>query len=138
VCSIDVLSVADERKLRLFARHVGVFTDCERGELAAWFEEWKVDRECRSENVMIVSLVAAVDEEECHCNPVSGSLSGSESGSGGDNEFYSSGYSKVERVKVSVKQMNLSVSWCWSECCYNDPHLASDAGQGDPNDHALV
>jgi hypothetical protein len=69
---------------------------------------------------------------------VSGSLSGSERGSGGDDEFYSSGYSKVEGVKVSVKQMNLSVGWCWSKCCYYDPHLSSDNGQGDPNYHALV
>jgi hypothetical protein len=87
---------------------------------------------------VIVSLVAAVDEEECHCNPVSGSLSGSESGSGGDDEFYSSGYSKVEGVEVSIKPINLSVGRCRSECCYDDPRLASDAGQGDPNDHALV
>jgi hypothetical protein len=69
---------------------------------------------------------------------VSGSLSGSESGSGGDDEFYSSGYSKVEGIKVSIKPVNLSVGWCWSECCYDDPHLSSDDGQGDPNDHALV
>jgi hypothetical protein len=61
VGSVDVLGVADEQKLRLFARRVGVFTKCERGKLAAWFEEWKVDRECRSENVVIISLVAAVD-----------------------------------------------------------------------------
>jgi hypothetical protein len=71
---------------------------------------------------------------------VSGSLSGSESeiGSGGGDEFYSSGYSKVAGVKVSIKPENLNVSWCWSECCYDDPHLSSDDGQGDPNDHALV
>jgi hypothetical protein len=117
---------------------VGVFTECERGKLAAWFEEWKVDRECRSENVVIISLVAIVDEEECHCNPMSGSLSGSESGSGGNDEFYSSGYSKVEGVKVSGKQKNLSVGGCWSKCCYDDPRLPSDDGQGDPNVHTLV
>jgi hypothetical protein len=117
---------------------VEVFTKCEWGELAAWFEERKVDRECRSENVMIISLVTAVDEEECHCNPVSGSLSGSGSESDGSDEFYSSGYSEVKGVKVSSKPVNLSVGRCQSECCYDDPHLASDAGQGDPNVHALV
>jgi hypothetical protein len=119
---------------------VGVFTECEWGELAAWFEKWEVDRECRSEYVVVVAFVTAVDEEECHCNPVSGSLSGSgsESESGGNDEFYSSGYSEVKGVKVSSKPVNLSVGRCRSECCYDDPRLASDAGQGDPNVHALV
>jgi hypothetical protein len=69
---------------------------------------------------------------------VSGSLSGSERGSGGDDEFYSSGYSEVERVKVSVKQMNLSVGWCWSECHYYDPKVSSDVCQSNPDQHALV
>jgi hypothetical protein len=69
---------------------------------------------------------------------VSGSLSGSESESGGDDEFYLSGHSKVEGVKVSGEQINLNVGGCWSECCYDDPHLPSDDGQGDPNVHTLV
>jgi hypothetical protein len=46
VGSVDVLGVADKRKLRPFARRVGVFTECKRRELAAWFEEWEVDGEC--------------------------------------------------------------------------------------------
>jgi hypothetical protein len=55
VGSVDVLGVADKRKLRLFARRVGVFTKCEGGKLAAWFEEWEVDRKCRSENVVVIA-----------------------------------------------------------------------------------
>jgi hypothetical protein len=69
---------------------------------------------------------------------VSGSLSGSESGSGGNDEFYSSGYSKVEGVKVSIKPVNLSVGWCWAKCCYDDPQMSSDVGQSNPDYHALV
>jgi hypothetical protein len=69
---------------------------------------------------------------------VSGSLGGSERGSGGDDEFYSSGYSKVKGVEVSVEQMNLSVGWCWSKCCYDDPKMSSDECQSNPDQHALV
>jgi hypothetical protein len=87
---------------------------------------------------VVVARIGAVYHKECHCNPVSGSLSGSESGSGGDYELYSSGYSEVKGVKVSVKQVHLSVGLFWSKYSYDDPHLASDDGQGDPNDHALV
>jgi hypothetical protein len=43
VGSIDVLGVADKRKLRLFAGRVGVFTKCEGREFAAWLKEWEID-----------------------------------------------------------------------------------------------